>query len=124
MTPDQTDWVIALASTSAVCEFWGTGTVWAAYRRSARLGNTIRREIEGVRAESEGPTRKKRLSDMINLAAKYRDPFELQKEQLANLDQLETLASPLAKSFWMTSGLVAYFVGAILGLLAVIVGVA
>jgi hypothetical protein len=64
------------------------------------------------------------MSEMINLAAKYRDPFELQKEQLANLDQLQTLAEPLAKSFWMTSGLIAYFVGAILGLAAVIVGLA
>jgi hypothetical protein len=115
--------VIVLASISAMCEFWGTGTVWMSYRRSARVGDTIRHEIAYARTEIGPDERKQKLSESVNLAAKYRDPFELQKVQLANIEQLETLAAPLATRWWITSGLVAYFVGAILGLVAVIVGV-
>jgi hypothetical protein len=123
MTGDQRDWVIVLATVSAICEFWGTGTVWLSYRRSARVGDNIRNEIVTAKAQIGPDERGKPLPELVNLAARFRDPFELQQVQLANLDQLETLAAPLATSWWIASGLVAFLLGAVLGLVAVIIGV-
>lgn len=101
MTPDQSHWVIILASASAVFEIWGTITVLVSYFRSASVAEAIWKAASG----SGGFVARQSLA-----------PW-------ADLSELATLAGPLRKKLWITLGLLAYILGAIFGLLAVIVGV-
>jgi hypothetical protein len=122
MSPDERHLVILFASLSAICECWGTATVWYSYKRSASVGDSLRQEISNAKSVISDSNFQK-FSGMLGVAAIFRNPFELIKVQRSNLDRLETLSAPLKSNFWITSGLIAYFVGAVFGLLAVFAAV-
>lgn len=121
MTPQKIV-VVILAGLSAVCEIWGTITVWIAYNRSANVGDSIRREMRQAKID-ELPRLMESKDDFVRMMARFADPSEVQVVREQNRKAVLTLSHPLRKSRSMTAGLAAYILGAIFGLGAVIAGV-
>lgn len=101
MTADQRDWIIILASASAICDVWGTIVVLVSYFQSASAAESI---WNAAYAKNGWVARQ-------SLA------------QWASFPELANAVQPLRKKRWMTFGLFAYIFGAIFGLIAVILGV-
>jgi hypothetical protein len=121
MTLGRTDWVIALATGSAICEIWGTITVWLSYQRSARFSDDLSKLIRDARIKDNPPLDSKER--LVKDLARWADPIDLEMVRDQSRSSMLALLENFRKRWWITTGLTGYILGAILGLIAVVVGV-
>jgi hypothetical protein len=116
MTPDQRDWVIAFASASAICEIWGTITVWISYRRSAKVGDAIKTMFTQFEIDQRNRT-------LIDQIPQWSSNSEFVNAMKRTMSTFSDISDTLTKKWWMTAGFWAYVFGALFGVAAVIAGV-
>jgi hypothetical protein len=116
VTPDQQDVVVCAAAASAICEILGTITVWFSYRKSARVGDSIREMFERFEKDQQSRT----VMDQIPQWSSNADFVNAMKRTTATFSDI---SDTLTKKWWMSVGLLAYVLGATFGLIAVIAGV-
>jgi len=114
--------VIVFAVLAALCELFGTVTVFLTYRRSANLGKAINQKlgIEEYASQFDSET-KRHLADMMQ---RWADPGDVRRVKEFSTDSIKLLSESLEPKWWITLGLWAYIFGALLGLAAAIVAVA
>jgi hypothetical protein len=114
--------VIVLAALAALCELFGTLTVFATYRRSAKLGDSIHSMLAREEYASQfGSETKRHLADMMQ---RWADPGDVRKVKDFSTNAIRELSMSLEPKWWISLGLWAYVAGAALGLAAAIVAVA
>ncbi len=96
--------VIILVLVSALCELFGTVTVWRSFRKTAKTAADIKRQL----APQSTP-------------AGAKSEFGTYAQFMTHGTLLNEVADRLGPDPWTTAGLVAYILGAILGALAAIV---
>jgi hypothetical protein len=124
MNPDQSAWVITLASASALCEIYGTLTVMRMYRETSRYALQVLNAVVN--------------EEMTDGAVREHNPEIFRDEQtnpenaMWQIGELRAqsrrdrtaLATPLVGKALYNWGFRAYVAGAVFGLLAVILAVA
>jgi len=114
--------VIVLAILAALFEIFGTVTVFLTYRRSANLGASIVGALASAEVSSESG-----LTDTEKLFLKVIPPpverSDVQRIKDTSYESIKKLSKSLEPKWWITLGLWAYVLGAVLGLAAAIVAV-
>lgn len=112
--------VIALAAASAVCEMFGTVTVWRTYRRSVAAGDRIRSVLQ-MRIELEDAMARDPRESLYQSMQRWADPVELQRAKDEMRAAIRNAAEPLKADRWTSAGLAAFVLEAVLGFVAVVV---
>jgi hypothetical protein len=112
--------IAILLGLSSVAELFGTVTVWLNYARGAELARDILIEIEG---EEQAATE---LEHQNRIPAMDHESLELALVKVAEAAKRlrSQVGNQLERRWYLTAGLVAYVLGAILGLTAGFVALA
>lgn len=122
MTSVQKSIIIVLAIVSGACEFFGTWTVWASFKKTASVATDIKTKLkadsDAQLVESLDVMRRISLVNGGNVAD------DVDRLRVTNREFLKTLADRLGWNQTTAWGLRAFFAGAFFGVVAAILAVA
>ncbi|MDA8288383.1 MAG: hypothetical protein M0014_07995 [Actinomycetota bacterium] len=106
--------LFGLPCLSALAELFGTATVWASYRRGARVAFEFRNEVRAEMAELEGLG----VRSVLLAGDGHMTPYRVGTLEERFREARTSVADQLEAGWVTTLGLLSYVLGALLGLAA------